>query len=336
MGSKVGQSSISFSQPPVITAGATIVGPLEGKGPLAQTFDWILENLLFGEKSWEQAERKMLQESAKLALKKRNLQEQDVDFFLAGDLLNQTVSSNYAARCLGIPFWGLFGACATFVEAIVLGSMIVDGGFASRVLLAASSHHNSAERQFRFPTEQGNQRLPTAQWTVTGSGALLLENNGDGPRVTVGTVGKVVDLGVSDVNNMGAAMAPAAADTLINHFQDTATSPDSYDLILSGDLGKVGVEVLRELLKKRGYLVEDNLNDCGLLIYDLEKQDIHSGGSGCGCCAVVFSGLILNQLRQKQYRKVLLLATGALMSPTIVQQGESIPGIAHAVVVESG
>ncbi|HAA90431.1 MAG: Stage V sporulation protein AD [Thermoanaerobacterales bacterium 50_218] len=336
MGSKVGQHSISFSRPPVITVGTTIVGPIEGKGPLAQTFDWILEDLLFGEKSWEKAERKMLQESAKLALKKRNLQEQDVDFFLAGDLLNQTVSSNYAARCLGIPFWGLFGACATFVEAMLLGSMIIDGGFASKVLLAASSHHNTAERQFRFPTEQGNQRPMTSQWTVTGSGALLLEDNGEGPRITLGTVGKVVDLGISDVNNMGAAMAPAAASTLISHFQDTGTGPNSYDLILTGDLGKVGREVLKELLKKRGYLVEDNLNDCGLLIYDLEKQDMHAGGSGCGCCAVVFSGLLLSQLREKQFHKVLLVATGALMSPAIVQQGETIPGIAHAVVIESG
>lgn len=334
MGNKVGQHSISFGQPLVITAGATIVGPVEGQGPLAQTFDWILEDLLFGEQTWEKAERKMLQESAKMALQKRNLQTQDIDCFLAGDLLNQTISANYAARSLAIPFFGLFGACATYVEALLVGSMLIDGGFAQRVLLVASSHHNTAERQYRFPTEQGIQRPLSAQWTVTGSGTLILERTGEGPRVVMGTIGKVIDLGVTDINNMGAAMAPAAADTLLTHFQDTGTNPDSYDLILTGDLGMVGKAALKDLLQKRGYSVGDNLHDCGMLIYDLEKQDVHAGGSGCGCSAVVFSGLILRQLWEKQYHKILFTATGALMSLTSTQQGESIPGIAHTVVIE--
>ncbi len=334
MGSKVGQHTISFSQPPLLTAGATVVGPMEGQGPLGQTFDWILEDLLFGEQTWEKAESKMLQESAKLALKKRNLQSQDIDYFLAGDLLNQIISANYAARSLAIPFWGLFGACSTFVEAVLFGSILIDGGFAARVLVASSSHHNTAERQYRFPTEQGIQRPLSAQWTVTGSGALVLENTGEGPRVTMGTIGKVIDLGITDINNMGAAMAPAVADTLLTHFQDTGMNPDAYDLILTGDLGVIGGNAFRDLLAKRGYSLGDNYHDCGMLIYDLEKQDAHAGGSGCGCSAVVFSGLILRQLWEKQYRKILFAATGALMSATSIQQGESIPCIAHAAVIE--
>ncbi|MDH7576260.1 MAG: stage V sporulation protein AD [Bacillota bacterium] len=334
MGSKLGLHTFLFSQPPFITAGATVVGPMEGQGPLSQTFDWILEDLLFGEQTWEKAEKKMLQESAKLALQKRNLKAQDIDFFLAGDLLNQIISANYAARSLAVPFLGLFGACATFVEAILVGSMLIDGGFSERVLLAASSHHNTAERQYRFPTEQGVQRPLSAQWTVTGAGSLVLEKSGEGPRVTMGTIGKVIDLGVTDINNMGAAMAPAAADTILTHFQDTGADPAAYDLILTGDLATVGADALRELLLKRGYSLGDNYHDCGMLIYDLEKQDAHAGGSGCGCSASVFSGLILRQLREKQYRKILFVATGALMSTTSIQQGESIPGIAHAVVIE--
>jgi stage V sporulation protein AD len=335
MGKKCGQQSINFSQPPVITSGANIVGPEEGEGPLASGFDWILDDPLFGEKSWEMAECKMLEESAKLALQKIELQTQDVDFFLAGDLLNQIISSNYAARGLEIPFFGLYGACSTFVEALLLGSILIDGGFAQRVLLSSSNHHLSAERQFRHPVEQGVQRLATAQWTTTASGALVLEMQGEGPRVNRGTVGKVVDMGVSDVHNMGAAMAPAAADTILTHFQDTETNSDSYDLIVTGDLGSVGQAALVDLLKQRGLDLEEKLQDCGLLIYDTGKQDMHAGGSGCGCAAAVFTGLLLQKLREKQYQNLLLVATGALMSPIISQQGESIPAIAHAVAVTS-
>jgi len=331
---KLGQQSLRFVKPIVITSSASVVGNMEGAGPLADTFDWIIEDLLFGEQSWEKAECKMLKESAKLALRKVNLQEQDIDYFLAGDLLNQIISANFAARGIAIPFFGLFGACSTFVEAMLVASILIDGGFARRVLLASSSHHNTAERQFRFPTEQGVQRPPSAQWTVTGSGALVLEESGNGPRVTMGTVGKVIDMGMTDANDMGSAMAPAAADTLVNHFQDTGTNPDSYDLILTGDLGAVGKAALVKLLQQRGYRLGENYQDCGMLIYDLEKQDVHSGGSGCGCAAVVFSGHILRQLWEKKYQKILFLATGALMSPTSAQQGETIPGIAHAVVVE--
>jgi stage V sporulation protein AD len=257
-----------------------------------------------------------------------------VDFFLAGDLMNQIISANFAARGLEVPFLGLFGACSTFAEALMLGSMLIDGGFAARVLVASGSHHNTAERQFRFPIEQGVQRLPYAQWTVTGTGALALANQGEGPVVTAGPAGKVVDLGVSDVNNMGAAMAPAAADTLVSHFQDLGTVPADYDLILTGDLGTVGSAALKDLMKMQGYLLGENYCDCGILIYDLARQDVHAGGSGCGCSSVVFTGDIWKQLNEGRYRKVLLAATGALMSSTSSQQGETIPGIAHAVVVE--
>ncbi len=336
MGSKFGGSSVSFAQPPAVTAGAALVGPVEGKGPLGLTFDWVLDDLLFGEKTWEMAERKMLQESVKLALKKRGLRLEDVDYFLAGDLLNQVISANFAARALAIPFFGLFGACATLAEALLLGGILIDGGFARRVVVAASSHHNTAERQYRFPTEQGVQRPLWAQWTVTGSGALVLEKEGAGPRVLMGTVGRVVDLGVTDVNNLGAAMAPAAASTISCHFQDAGVGPGDYDLVLTGDLGEVGVAALRELLRKQGHDLGEKLQDCGLLIYDREQQDVHAGGSGCGCSAVVLAGHILRCLEEKRYRKLLFVATGALMSPTSAQQGESIPGIAHAVVLSGG
>ncbi|MGD0622900.1 MAG: stage V sporulation protein AD [Thermacetogeniaceae bacterium] len=334
MGQKLGRQSFRFNKPPVIAAAANIVGPMEGEGPLAAQFDWILDDILFGEPTWERAESKMLRESAKLALRKINWQPREIDFFLAGDLLDQIISANFAARGLEVPFLGLFGACSTFSEAIMVGSMLIDGGFAARVLVASGSHHNTVERQFRFPIEQGVQRPPYAQWTVTGSGALALADQGEGPVVTMGTAGKVVDLGISDPNNMGAAMAPAAADTLISHFQDTGTAPEDYDLILTGDLGTVGSEALKELMRMRGYLLEGNYRDCGMLIYDLARQDVHAGGSGCGCSSVVFTGSILNQLREGRCRKVLLASTGALLSPTSSQQGETIPGIAHAVVVE--
>jgi stage V sporulation protein AD len=335
MGQKLGRQSFRFTRPPVIAAAANIVGPMEGDGPLAAQFDWIMDDTLFGEPTWERAESKMLRESAKLALRKINWQPQEIDFFLAGDLLNQIISANFAARGIEAPFLGLFGACSTFAEAIMIGSMLIDGGFAARVLVASASHHNTAERQFRFPIEQGAQRPPFAQWTVTGSGALALADQGEGPVVTMGTAGKVVDLGISDPSNMGAAMAPAAADTLISHFQDTGTAPEDYDLILTGDLGTVGSDALKDLMRMRGYLLDGNYFDCGTLIYDPAKQDVHAGGSGCGCSAVVFTGSIWKQLNEGRYRKVLLMATGALMSSTSSQQGETVPGIAHAVVVES-
>ncbi len=335
MGEKVGRQSLRFGKPPIIASAASIVGPFEGQGPLSTSFDWILNDLLFGEQTWERSESKMLMEGAKLALRKSNLQPQEIDYFLAGDLLNQIISANFAARGLGIPFFGMFGACSTLVETMLVGGMLIDGGFAGRVLLACSSHHNTAERQFRYPIEQGSQRQPFAQWTVTASGALVLTADGAGAQLTLGTAGKVVDMGITDPNSMGAAMAPAAADTLINHFRDAGARPADYDLILTGDLGLVGSKALKELLQLNGYLLEENYQDCGMLIYDLKTQDVHAGGSGCGCLAAVFAGSIIDRLQRGEYRRILLVATGALMSTTSSQQGETIPCIAHAVVVEA-
>lgn len=331
---KIGQQTFRFANPPVIIGTGTIVGDMEGKGPYGNEFDWVIEDSLFGQKSWEKAEQRLLLEAIKLALKQANLQPGDIDFLLAGDLLNQLISSNYTARDLGIPFLGLYGACSTMAESLALGAMLIDGGFAYRVAVAVSSHHDSAERQYRFPTELGVQRLPSSQWTTTGSGAAIVCQEGAGPRITEVTVGKVIDRGSTDINDMGSAMAPAAAATLEQHLQDTGRQPEEYDLILTGDLGRIGKACLENLLKQQGReAVVPKLADCGVLIYSPD-QDTHAGGSGCGCSAVMFCGPMLQRLKRGEYRRLLLIATGALMSPTTAQQGEVIPGIAHAVLVE--
>ena len=252
---------------------------------------------------------------------------------IAGDLLNQCISSSFGLREANIPFLGVFGACSTFVESMCIGSICVES-FAKNVLCATSSHFCSAEKQFRFPLELGNQRTPTAQWTVTGSGAAIITQSGMGPYITHITPGKIIDMGIKDANNMGAAMAPAFCETLITHFLDTGRSPNYYDSIISGDLGHVGKEIAIDIAKARGYNIKPNYNDCGVLIFDKEKQDTHSGGSGCGCCGSVFSGYFFKQLKAKKLKKVLLIATGALMNSTSSQQGESIPGIAHAISIE--
>ena len=252
----------------------------------------------------------------------------------AGDLLNQCISSSFGLRELNIPFFGVFGACSTFVESLTLGSICIES-FANNVLCATSSHFCSAEKQFRFPLELGNQRPQTSQWTVTGSGASILSKNGSGPYITHITPGKIIDMGIKDGNNMGAAMAPSFADTLIMHFQDTGRTPNYYDAIISGDLGYVGKEIAIDLLKTNGYNIKNNYNDCGVLIFDKEHQDTHSGGSGCACCGTVFSGYFFKQLKEKKINKLLLIATGALMNSTSSQQGESIPGIAHAISIEN-
>lgn len=330
---KTGQQTYQLANPPVIIASATIVGPKEGEGPLANTFDKVLEDTYYGEKTWEKAERKVLQESIELALQKGGLTPQQVDFMLAGDLLNQTVSANFAASKLGIPFLGLYGACSTAYEGMALGSILVDGGFAATVVAAASSHYGTAERQYRFPTEQGSQRPMYAQWTVTGAGAFLLSRTGVGPRVTHITIGKVMDMGVKDPADMGSAMAPAATDTIVRHFQDTGRGPADYDLIVTGDLASVGKAITVELAKQQGYDLSANYTDCGILIYDA-SQDVHAGGSGCACSAVVTGGHLLQEMAEGRYKRILGVGTGALLSPLTVQQGESIPCIGHGVVIE--
>lgn len=330
---KLGKQTVKFNNPPSIISTGSIVGPKEGKGPLARYFDVIIEDEYWGEKSWEKAETKILRECINNLIKKSGKAYSDIDYILAGDLLNQCISSNYAIRETEIPFFGLYGACSTMSEALSLSAMIIDGGYADNVIAAASSHFCSAERQFRLPLEQGGQRPLTSQWTVTGAGSAILSSSGTGPYVTQITTGKIIDMGIKDSNNMGAAMAPAAADTIYAHFQDTKKSPDEYDLIVTGDLGYIGMEITEDILSKMNLKITDRYSDCGVMIFDREKQDVHAGGSGCGCSASVFAGYIYNQLSSGNYNKILLVSTGALMSPTSIQQGESIPSIAHAVTI---
>jgi len=329
---KMGLQTVKFVNPPSIISSGTIVGPKEGQGPLKDYFDVILTDDTYGEKSWEKAECKMFQDSVNLALKKASLNINDIDYLIGGDLLNQIITSSFAARQFNVPTFGLYGACSTMAEGLSIGSMLIDGGFADYVIVTTSSHFSTAERQYRFPLEQGVQRPFTAQWTVTGSGSSLLSSTGSGPYITHVTTGKVVDLGMKDANNMGAAMAPAAADTIITHFNDTGFTINDYDLIITGDMARVGKSILMELLNKDGLNIEDKYKDCGIEIYD-ESQDVHSGGSGAGCSAVVLNGWLLSQIKNGTFNRVLFIATGALLSPTSTQQGESIPGIAHAVTI---
>lgn len=331
---RIGTQTIKFNNPPTILETASIVGPKESNGPLAKYFDKCLEDEFWGENSWEKAESKMIKEASNLVISKSNLPIEDINFCLAGDLLNQCISSSFGLREINIPFFGIFGACSTFAESLCLGSILVESNAANNVLCSVSSHFCSAEKQFRFPLELGNQRPQSAQWTVTGSGCAIIAKNGQGPYITHITPGKIVDMGIKDSNNMGAAMAPAALDTLITHFKDTGRNPSYYDGIFTGDLGYVGKEILTELSLSKGYNIKSNYIDCGVLIFDKDSQDTHSGGSGCACAATVFSGYLFNQLKEKKYKKILLIATGALTNSTTAQQGESIPGIAHAVSIE--
>ncbi len=331
---RMGKQTLIFQNPPVIFSSAAVAGPKEGKGPLKQSFDLVLDDTLFGEKSWEKAECKILQEAVKIALDKVNLTGESIDFFLAGDLLNQTISANFAARQLEIPFFGLYGACSTMAESLILGSVLIDGEYANTVVAAASSHHDTAERQYRFPTELGSQRPLTAQWTVTGAGAAVLSKGEIGPRITGATVGKVIDLGIKDQNDMGSAMAPAAADTISRYFKDTNETPKDFDLIITGDLAAIGKALTSQLLEKQGYMLENKYSDCGILIFD-PTQDTHAGGSGCGCSAVVTCGYLLQNIKAGKYKKIMMVGTGALLSPISLLQGESIPGIAHAVIIEN-
>lgn len=332
---RIGEQTIKFENPPSIVSTATIVGPKEGEGPLKNYFDLILEDDKWGQESWEKCESKMQEEAVKLAISKGNLSEQDIEYLFSGDLLNQITTSSYCARQLGVPYFGLYGACSTMSESLSLGAMIIDGGFADKVACATSSHFSTAERQYRYPLEFGTQRPFSAQWTVTGAGASILSSEGGGPYITYITTGKIIDPGIKDVNNMGAAMAPAAIDTISIHFKDTGYTPDDYDLIITGDLGHVGKDIVVDFMKEQGYDISKVYTDCGIKIFDSKKQDTHAGGSGCGCSAVVFNGYIYNEMLNGNLNKALLISTGALHSPTMTQQGESIPGIAHAVTISN-
>lgn len=327
----IGKQTVFLKNPPSIKATASLVGPKEGKGNLKSSFDYIIPDELWGEDSWEKAESKLVRETFAKALHNAQLSNDKIGYVLAGDLLNQCIAATYGLRESEVPYLGLFGACSTMAESLSLGSMLIDGGFADNVVCITSSHFCSAERQFRFPLELGSQRPPTSQWTVTGSGAVVLTAEGAGPYVKHVTTGKINDLGISDVNNMGAAMAPAAADTILTHFADTGLVPEYYDLILTGDLGKVGKKICNDLMKLNGINIEDRYDDCGAMIFNLEEQDMHSGGSGCGCSAIVLAGHIYKEMMKGNLKRVLFVATGALMSPVSSQQKETIPGIAHAV-----
>lgn len=335
MNEHIGKQTVKFGIPPVIINTASIVGKKEGEGPLNDYFDNVLDDDKWGEESWEKAESKLQKETTLTALKKAGLSLSDIDYALAGDLLNQCVGAHYGMRDLDIPFLGLYGACSTMMESISIGAMIVSGNCAKNVVCVTSSHFCASEKQFRLPLEYGGQRTPSAQWTVTGAGCAVLSASGDGPKITHITSGKIVDMGISDLNNMGAAMAPAAVDTLLNHFKDTGRRPNDYDLILTGDLGVVGSDILVELMADEGYDISEVHNDCGKMIFDIENQDVHAGGSGCGCCGSVFCGYVYNELKKKSFERVLVIATGALMNPQVVNSGETIPSIAHAVAIDA-
>ena len=332
---KLGKQSYRLLNPPTIMSYYSIVGPKEGQGPLKKYFDLILEDDKWGQESFEKAEQKIQEEAIRGAIDKAGLSLNEIDLLLSGDLLNQIVASGYAARELSIPFYGLYGACSTMTESLSLGAMLVEGGFADKVVCATSSHYSSAERQFRFPLEYAAQRTFSAQWTVTGAGATVLSSYGSGPYITHITPGKIVDPGITDAANMGAAMAPAAMDTLINHFEDTGFKPSDYDLIITGDLGHVGKSIVLDMMKKEGYDLGGVYTDCGVEIFQQEVQDTHAGGSGCACSAVVFNGYILKEMKKGRFNRVLFMSTGALHSTMITQQGESIPSIGHAVTVDN-
>lgn len=332
---RIGKQTIRLQNPPSVLATASVVGPKEGQGPLGSEFDLVEQDMLMGEKSWERAEQKMLSTACQMALSRAGFNSNQIDLMFAGDLLNQTITANFTARDLNIPFFGLYGACSTMVEGLSLGSLMIDGGFADHCLVGTSSHYASAERQYRMPVEYGGQRKPWAQWTVTASGAAIVGPPGGSPQsVTLVTTGKIMDLGVKDPNDMGSAMAPAAADTLLHHFSESGRLPSYYDLIVTGDLGSLGSELCRKLVGQGGLDLGANYDDCGVMIFDPE-QDTHSGGSGCGCSASVVYGPLWKRLVKGEINRMLVVGTGALLSTVTYQQGESIPCIAHAVAIEN-
>ena len=333
---KIGNQSFIFENPPVISAWASIAGKKEKEGPLGHTFDYTHKDAYFGQKTWEQGEKRMQQLALQTLAKKANMRPTEFDCVMSGDLLNQCIGSSFTLRNTGIPHIGLYGACSTMAESLMLAALVVDGGFMNHVVAMTSSHFASSERQYRFPLGYGGQRTPTSQWTVTGSGAALVSTSGRGPKITSCTVGTVTDLGVTDANNMGAAMAPAALSTIKAHFSDLNTSPDMYDLVVTGDLGQLGKELLLSMALKNGLPLGGKLTDCGTLIFDVLKQDVHAGGSGCGCSAVTLCGYLLNQINEGKLKKILFCGTGALLSPTSTQQGLPIPGVCHAVCIEKG
>ncbi|WP_324717847.1 stage V sporulation protein AD [Carboxydochorda subterranea] len=334
---RMGPGTVRFLLPPRILAGFTVAGPMECKGPMGGYMDTCLEDTFYGERCWERTESKMLKEAVQQAVQRAGLTDQEIDLALTTDLLNQNVSGNFAMRSIPIPHVGVYSACAGFAGGIALAAAMVDAGFAQRAVVGASSHHDAAERQYRFPTELGVQRPPTAQWTVTGAGAVVLAATGpdDSLLVTHATFGKILDMGLKDPYDMGSAMVPAAEDTLLRHLQDTGRRLEDFDWILTGDLGQVGSRILLDWLKDRhGLDIDGRHSDCGVLMYNPAHQDVHAGGSGLGATACVVSGYLLKAMAKGLVNRVLVIGTGSLHSPTTHLQGESIPVTAHAVTIE--
>ncbi len=376
MGQHLGKASVRLEEPVYIIGSASVVGKKEGEGPLGLLFDMVGEDDLFGCESWEEAESSLQKDAVYLALGKAGVKSQDVDFMFAGDLLGQSIATSFGIAAYEIPLFGVYGACSTCGESLALGALAIAGGFAQKTLCVTSSHFASAEKEFRFPLDYGNQRPLSATWTVTGSGAFVLSNKKDGKgdefvpksfgaqndsgahkatamstdmskdkktqvsktvraRITGITVGKITDFGLKDSMNMGACMAPASASTLEQHFIDFNSQPEDYDKIITGDLGTVGQQALIDLMRDRGYDIASRHMDCGIEIYDAQSQDTHAGGSGCGCSAVTLSAYILKQLEEGNWKRVLFMPTGALLSKTSFNEGKSVPGIAHALILES-
>lgn len=332
MAKRITRNTFITESPPTIHSYAAIAGSKEGEGPLGKHFDQIYQDAYFGQDTWEKAEGELLRLTVMKAVEKGGLTPDEINFMFAGDLLNQCTTTSYGLRDLEIPLLCVYGACSTMSESLLMASLMTDSGLGGNVIACTSSHFCSAERQFRFPLSYGGVRTPTAQWTCTASGAAVIRpHDGTGPYVKAATIGKIVDMGVTDANNMGAAMAPAAAYVIKTHLKDRNMSAEDFDLIITGDLGRVGGSLLIELLENDGISISSRYKDCGTMIYDYETQDVHAGGSGCGCSASVLCGYFLDKVKSGELKNILFCATGALMSPTMSQQGESIPGISHAV-----
>ncbi|MBR4971996.1 MAG: stage V sporulation protein AD [Oscillospiraceae bacterium] len=333
---KRGKQSFFLPSKPVITQWASVAGKKESQGPLAAYFDVTCQDTYFGEKTWEQAEKRLQQMALEQLAKKAGIHTSDFSLVYSGDLLNQCIGSSFSLNKTGIPHLGLYGACSTMAQSLLMAAMTVDGGYSDGVVALTSSHFASSERQYRFPLGYGGQRTPTAQWTVTGAGAALVCSEGKGPVIDCCTIGTVSELGIQDAGNMGAAMAPAALATIKAHLQDMHRTADDFDLIVTGDLGQHGKELLLELARKEGIHLGGKLTDCGTMIFDMQTQDVHSGGSGCGCSAITLCGYLLNQLVKGCRKRILFCGTGALLSPTSTQQGLPIPGVCHAVSITGG
>ncbi len=331
MAKKISRNTFITENSPSIKAFASIASSKESDGPIGNCFDKIVTDSHFGQDTWEQAESELQKQTVSLAISKANLKDSDIDYIFSGDLINQCIGTTYGLRSLNIPLFGLYGACSTMSEGMLLATLMTDSGIGGNVAAATSSHFSTAERQFRFPLSYGGQRTPSAQWTCTASGAVILSPEGCAPYIKGGTIGTITDLGITDANNMGAAMAPAAASTIKKYLDDTSKKPEDFDFIVTGDLGHVGSTLLLQLLEKENIDISQQHKDCGIMIFNPVEQDTHAGGSGCGCSASVLCGYFLPRVQTGEIKEMLFIGTGALMSPTTSQQGETIPSIAHLV-----